>query len=108
MLTGELSVRPGAYGYQDARAASRDDLTGIPLAVAAGPVPIGFGGMDLSLIGATVTPSGVKLSLRAVIPDPGQQPQPSIRRPGQMAEEIRSGLAVTDNRGPSRCTGIRG
>src|SRR5881394_1995927 len=32
VLTGELSVRPGAYGYQDARAASRGDLTGIPLA----------------------------------------------------------------------------
>ena len=38
VLTGELSVRPGAYGYQDAQAASREDLTGIPLAVAMGPV----------------------------------------------------------------------
>ena len=43
VLTGELSVRPGAHGYQDALAASRDDLTGIPLAVAVGPVPIAFG-----------------------------------------------------------------
>jgi hypothetical protein len=34
VLTGELSIRPGAYGYQDAQAASREDLTGIPLAVA--------------------------------------------------------------------------
>src|SRR2546430_13883485 len=45
VLTGELSVRPGAHGYQDALAASRDDPTGIPLAVAAGAAPISFGGM---------------------------------------------------------------
>jgi hypothetical protein len=44
VLTGELSVRPGAHGYQDALAASRDDLTGIPLAVATGPVTVPFGG----------------------------------------------------------------
>src|SRR4029077_15446982 len=35
VLTGELSVVPGALGYHEARAASRADLTGIPLAVAA-------------------------------------------------------------------------
>src|SRR5213082_1458426 len=87
VLTGELSVRPGAHGYQDTLAASRDDLTGIPLAVAAGPTPIAFGGTELVLTWATLTPGGVKLRLRAVIPDPGQ---PQIRGlPGrQMAEEI--------------------
>src|SRR5206468_12287218 len=47
VLTGELSVRPGAHGYQDALAASRDELTGIPLAVAVGLVPIAFGDTDL-------------------------------------------------------------
>jgi hypothetical protein len=40
VLTGELSVRPGVHGYQDALAAGRDGLTGIPLAVAEGPIPI--------------------------------------------------------------------
>src|SRR6185312_10400226 len=55
VLTGELSVRPGAYGYQDALAASRADLTGIPLTVATGPVPIAFGGTDLVLTLATLT-----------------------------------------------------
>src|SRR6185437_9948018 len=74
VLTGELSVRPGAYGYQDALAVSRADLTGIPLAVATGPVTVPFGGTDLVLTLATLTPGGVKLSLRAVIPDPGQPP----------------------------------
>src|SRR6267154_1590778 len=47
VLTGELSVRPGAYGYQDALAASRADLTGIPLGVATGPVTVPFGGTEL-------------------------------------------------------------
>ena len=112
VLTGELSVRPGAHGYQDALAASRDDLTGIPLAVAVGPVPIAFGETDLVLTGATLTPGGVKLRLRAVIPDPSEPHRRSIRgRPGlELAEEIgfelpgqrfaaqvRSGLSVTDD-----------
>jgi uncharacterized membrane protein len=114
VLTGELSVRPGAHGYQDALAASRDELTGIPLAVAIGPVPIAFGDTDLELTGATLTPGGVKLRLRAVIPDPGEPPRRPIRgRPGlQLAEEtrfelpgqrfaaeVRSGLRVTDDLG---------
>ena len=77
VLTGELSVRPGAHGYQDALAASRADLTGIPLAVAAGPVPVAFGGTELVVTWATLTPGGVKLRLRAVIPDHGQP----LRRP---------------------------
>jgi len=114
LLTGELSVRPGAYGYHDARAASRADLTGIPLAVAAGPVPIAFGGTDLVLTWATLTPGGVKLRLRAAIPDPGQPPRrPISGRPGlqlaeeirfelpgqRFAQEIRSVLSVTDDLG---------
>ena len=97
VLTGELSVRPGAHGYQDALAASRADLTGIPLAVAAGPVPIAFGGTELVLTLATLTPGGVKLGLRAAIPDPSQ---PTRELPGQrFAAEVRSGLAVTDDLG---------
>ena len=114
VLSGELSVRPGAHGYQDALAASRDDLTGIPLAVAVGPVPITFGDTDLVLTGATLTPGGVKLRLRAVIPDPDQPPRRPIRgRPGlelaeeirfelpgqRFAAEVRSGLSVTDDLG---------
>ncbi len=114
VLTGELSVRPGAHGYQDALAASRDDLTGIPLAVAVGPVPIAFGDTDLVLTGATLTRGGVKLRLRAVIPDPGEPPRRPVRgrpgmqlaeeirfeRPGQrFAAEVRSGLPVTDDLG---------
>ncbi len=92
---------PGALGYHEARAASRADLTGIPLAVAAGPVPIAFGGTELVLTSATLTPGGVKLRLRAAIPDPGQPLQRPVRElPGQrFAEEVRSTLQVTDDLG---------
>jgi hypothetical protein len=114
VLTGELSVRPGAHGYQDALAASRDDLTGIPLAVATGPVTVPFGGTELVLTWATLTPGGVNLRLHAVIPDPGEPPRRPIHgRPGlhmaeeirfelpgqRFAQEIRSGLSVTDDLG---------
>jgi hypothetical protein len=102
VLTGELSVRPGAHGYQDALAASQDDLTGIPLAVAAGPVPIAFGDTDLSLIWATLTPGGVMLRLDAITRDDARPPQrPYQVLPGQrqLSGEIGSGLSVTDDLG---------
>jgi hypothetical protein len=101
VLTGELSVRPGAYGYQDALTASRADLTGIPLAVATGPATVPFGGTELVVTWATLTPGGVKLRLRAAIPDHGQPLRRPVREvPGQrFGEEIRSTLQVTDNLG---------
>jgi hypothetical protein len=102
VLTGELSVRPGAYGYQDALAASPDDLTGIPLGVAAGPVPIAFGDTDLSLLWVTLTPGGVKLSLDAITRDDARPPQLSYRvLPGdrQLSGDIGFGLSVTDDLG---------
>jgi hypothetical protein len=68
ILTGELSVRPGAYGYQDAQAASREDLPGIPLAVAAGPVPLPVPAdsiaVELTLVWATLTPGGRKAEVQ--------------------------------------------
>ena len=101
VLAGELSVVPGALGYHEARAASRAGLTGVPLAVAAGPVPIAFGGTELVLTSATLTPGGVKLRLHAAIPDPGQPVRRPVRElPGQrFAEEVRSTLQLTDNLG---------
>jgi hypothetical protein len=114
VLTGELSVRPGAHGYQDARAASRDDLTGIPLAVAAGPVPIPFGDTDLSLTWVTLTPGGAKLSIDAVTRDDARPPQqPYQVLPGQrpLGGDIGSGLSMTDDLGRTyrlRPAGLQG
>ena len=74
VLTGELSVRPGAHGYHEARAADPDRLIRIPLAFAPGPVPIAIEGLDLNLTWATLTPSGVWLRLRATGTDRASRP----------------------------------
>jgi hypothetical protein len=104
VLTGELSVRPGAHGYQDAQAAGRDGLSRIPLATGAGPVPIAIDGLDLTLTWVTLTPAGVRLHLRGTGPDYGQLSGPSRRPfrvlPAQLAgAAIQAGLSVTDNLG---------
>src|ERR1700750_661318 len=97
VLTGELSVVPGALGYHEAQAAGRADLTGIPLAVAAGPVPIAFGGTDLVLTWAPLPRGGEKRAFGPSIPNPAQ---PLRELPGQrFAAEVRSGLSVTDDLG---------
>ncbi len=60
VLTGELSVRPGAYGFQHAQAVGRDRLTRIPLAASAETMPVPLGGMEsgmeMSVTWATLTP----------------------------------------------------
>jgi hypothetical protein len=118
VLTGELSVRPGAYGYQDARAASREDLTGIPLAVVAAPVPLPVPAdstaVELTLIWATLTSGGAKLRFSGASREDVGPPRPS--RPGKqlyrmvfsqerpglgLADAIRTGMSVTDNLGRS-------
>ncbi len=104
VLTGELSVRPGAHGFQDAQAAGSGRLSRIPLAVAAGPVPLAVPGMDLSLIWATLSPGGVWLHLRALRPDndgmPGHDRRARRASPTcRLGEEIRSGLSLTDDLG---------
>lgn len=92
LLTGELSVRPGAHGFQDAQAAGRDRLTSVPLAVVAGPAHLALGGVDLSVAWVTLTPRGVRLDFRATRQDSG-------RMAGSLGEMVRAGLAVTDNTG---------
>ena len=114
VLTGELSIRPGAYGFQDAQAMDRDQLTQIPLAVAAGPAPIPLDGLDLSVTWATLTPRGVKLGFHVTGPLGDVTPGPSRPRfrvlPGEaLAEKIRAGLSVTDNLGRNyRVRPVRG
>jgi hypothetical protein len=66
VLTGEMSVRPGAYGFQAARAAGPDTLNAVPLAVAAGPLHVALGPADVTLEWVTVTPAGIRLYLRAI------------------------------------------
>ena len=96
VLTGELSVRPGAYGFQHAQAAGRDSLTQIPVAAAAQTMTIPLAGIELSLTWATLTPGGVRLGFRATgYPGGGMSGPPGP----QFAEKIQAGVSVTDNLG---------
>ncbi len=114
VLTGELSVRPGAYGFQDAQAANRDSLTRIPLSASAQTIPIAFDGVELSLTWATLTPGGVRLGYRATgqldIGMPGPPRRPYRVPPGQqIAEKIQARVSVTDNLGQQyRVRPVRG
>jgi hypothetical protein len=115
VLTGELSVRPGPHGFQDAQAAGRDSLTQIPLAVAVEPVPIPLAGVELTLTWATLTPGGVRLGYRAAGQFGSGRPRPHRRphrvsSPGQqLAEKIQAGTSVTDNLGQKyRLRPVRG
>jgi hypothetical protein len=104
VLTGEMSVRPGAHGFQDAQEEARDSLSRIPLAVTAETVPIALDGLELSFTWATLIPAGVRLGfsvtgqLDSGLSGPSRQP---YRVPlGQpIAAKIRAGVQVTDNLG---------
>ena len=93
VLTGELSVHPGASG-SPTRGRRPGTTSGIPLAVAVGPVPVPFGGMDLVLTGATLTWEGVTLRLRAVMPDPGEAHWRPVRGGPAFSWPRRSGSAT--------------
>jgi hypothetical protein len=112
VLTGELSVRPGAHGFQDAQATSRGDLTEIPLAVAVGPVPLpvpGDGRTKLNLTWAKLTPGGAKLRFAGITQMDVSPPRPdrlsyhmvfSQDRGGEgLADKIVSSLSVADDLG---------
>jgi hypothetical protein len=67
LVTGELGVRPGAHGFQDARAAGQDGRTEIPLAIGEGPEDLALGGVALSVTWVTLTPRGVRSAMRPPI-----------------------------------------
>jgi hypothetical protein len=81
-MTGELSVRPGAHGFQDVRAAGRDGRTEIPLAIGEGPEDLALGGVALTVTRVTLTPRGVRLDFCATGPG---------RTSGTRGERVRSG-----------------
>lgn len=92
VLTGELSIRPGAYGFQDAQAAGRGGLASVPLAVAAGPPPLALSGAELSVTWVTLMPGGIRLDFRATRQGAG-------RMSGSLSELVQAGLTVTDDAG---------
>jgi len=105
VLTGELSVRSGAHGFQDARTAGREDLTEIPLAVTAGPVPLplpGGGRTELSLTWARLTPEGAKLRFVGTVPANVSPLQPDRMSYRMVFTQDRGRCGRSQNRPPAR------
>jgi hypothetical protein len=96
LAIGELSVRPGTRGFQEARAAGADGARRIPLAVAAGPVRCRLRGHDLVITSATLTPEGISLRYHG---DARESDHHEARAFGaEFTQEITE-LSVTDDTG---------
>jgi len=93
---GELSVSPGARGFQEARAAGADSLQRIPLAVAAGPVRCRLRRRDLAITWATLTPEGIWLRYHG---DERETDRHEARAFGEQITGEITGLSVTDDTG---------
>jgi hypothetical protein len=93
---GELSLRHGAHGFQEARAASPDSLRRIPLAVAAGPVRSRLCGHDLTITSATLTPEGISLRYHGVAREGNRRAGAAF---GEGITEAITELSITDDTG---------
>ena len=93
---GELSVGPGARGFQEARARGADSLQRIPLAVAAGPVRCPLRGGDLVITSATLTPEGIWLRYCG---DPRESDRHGASALIEEIHEKITELSVTDDTG---------
>jgi hypothetical protein len=91
---GELSLRDGARGFQEARAAGADSLRRIPLAVAAGPVRCRLRGHDLTLTSATLTREGIWLRYHGVAREGDRRARAAL---GEGITEAITELSITDN-----------
>ena len=93
---GELSLRHGARGFQEARAAGADSLRRIPLAVAAGPARGRFRGHDLTITSATLTPEGISLRYHGVAREGDRRAGAAF---GEGTTEAITELTITDDTG---------
>jgi hypothetical protein len=94
---GELTVRPGAHQYWQARMAGPAGLREIPLSVAAAGVHCPTSVADVCFEWVKLTPSGLQLSFHAVAPDPGGDlPAPHVPMRQAMSE-----ISLTDDTGQS-------
>jgi hypothetical protein len=97
VTTGELTVRPGAHGYWEARAAGQEQLTEIPLSVTADRVhcPVSFA--DLLFTWIKVTRAGIRMRVHGTAAVPAGPARPGgIGLPQALAE-----VTVSDEWGRS-------
>ena len=92
---GELTVRPGAHEYWQARIAGLAGLGEVPLSVAAVGVDCPTSVADVCVEWMKLTPAGLRLSFHATAPDPGGDlPAPDVPMRQAMAE-----ISLTDDTG---------
>jgi hypothetical protein len=93
---GELTVRPGARGYWQARAAGPGGLHGVPLSVAAAGVqcPVSVAGVCFEWV--KLTSAGLQLSFHATAPYHGGDPA----EPQAPMRQAMSEISLTDDAGP--------
>jgi len=92
---GELTVRPGADGYTEARMAGGTGLREVPLSVAAAGTRCATSTADVRFEWVKQTPAGLRLSFHASSADRGGQPH----GPGTPLEQALAEISVTDDTG---------
>jgi hypothetical protein len=92
---GELTVRPGAHGYWEARAAGAAALRETPLSVAAAGVRCPTSVAEVRFEWVRLTSAGLRVSFHATAADPGGTPPPAHMPMRQAMSEI----SVTDDTG---------
>jgi hypothetical protein len=95
---GELTVRPGAHGYWDARAADPDSLANAPLSVAAETVHCPTSGVDVYFTWATLTRASVRLRMYASSRAPAEGAAHFGLPHGRLNEAL-SELSIADDTG---------
>jgi hypothetical protein len=93
---GELSVSPGARGFQQARAAAPASLRRIPLGVATGPVRCRLRSHGLVITSATLTPEGIWVRYHG---DAGDSDDASARPVGKEVTGEITELSIADDTG---------
>jgi hypothetical protein len=92
---GELTVRPGAHEYWQARTAGAGELRETPLSVAAAGVRCPTSVAEVCFEWVRLTPAGLRVSFHASEPDPSAAPPP----PHVMTRQAMSEISVTDDTG---------
>jgi hypothetical protein len=92
---GELTVRPGAHGYAEARMAGGAGLREIPLSVAAAGTRCVTAAADVRFEWVKQTPAGLRLSFHATGAARGSRPD----GPGTPLAQALAEISVTDDTG---------
>jgi hypothetical protein len=95
--SGELTVRPGAHEYWQARSTGPARLREVPLSVAVAGVQCPTSVADVCFEWVKLTAEGLRLSFHATAPDPGGDlPAPDVPMRQAMSE-----ISLTDDTGHS-------